>query len=451
MMQEFLNAASRYVSTDVEARYLEGARYEPGQSPAILRPSTSEDVIQLLRLASQCDVRLVVQGAHTSLVEAATPRGEIVLSTERLRHVFQVEELDKTLRVSAGFRLSEINARLERDDLVFPIDLGADPSVGGMLAHNTGGARMLRYGDVRANVLALDVVLASGRQLRLGRGLCKDNSQLHFQGLFVGSSGGLGVITEATLKLHARPKQRTVALVAVASLENVWPLYRKWSRTFGDLISAFEGISANALGAALRCSRTASPFAEIPEYSLLVELSTAMPAKCVDARAVLHAELEAALDSGELTDAVVNNDDALWALRHSISEGLRAFGPVIGFDISLPRANLWDFRSRVSSWLSADYPDAIVCDFGHLGDGGQHFNLVWPSDAVRLAGAEIEVLKGRFYALLAEFGGCFSAEHGLGPRVQDAYDRYTPTEVREVTRQVVRSLGAEERLGRFRF
>lgn len=449
-LEAFLAAAGSLASTEVEPRYLSGSRYGNGESPALLKPATPAEVSRLLQLAAEHGVQLLTQGAHTGLVRAATPAGQVLLSTERLRAVFDFDPLDRTLRVSTGFKLSEVNQRLAEHGLQFPIDLSADPSIGGMLAHNTGGTRMLRYGDVRANTLALEVVLASGETLRLGRGLAKDNAQLALQHLFIGASGAFGVITEACLKLHPLPRQAAVALVAPASLDAVWPLYRRWMATFGGLVSAFEGLSANALQAAIGVRGGASPFADaLPPYSLLVELSSDFDG--VDLRALLHAELEAAFERGEVIDAALDNDEGLWGLRHAVSEGLREQGAVIGFDISLPRNAVWAFREQASRWLDAEFPPAKVCDFGHLGDGGQHFNLVWPKGEAALSPADNQRLRDGIYALVAEHGGSFSAEHGLGPLLQRCYDAHTAGGVKALSAAIDQLLNPDARLGQFRF
>jgi FAD/FMN-containing dehydrogenase len=451
-LEAFLKAAGSLASTEVEPRYLSGSRYGSGAAAAVLRPSSSAEVATLLRLASEHGVQLVTQGAHTGLVKAATPQGQVLLSTERLKSTFALDPLDRTLRVSSGLKLWDVNARLAEHGLQFPIDLSADPSIGGMLAHNTGGTRMLKYGDVRANVLALEVVLPSGETLRLGRGLAKDNAQLALQHLFIGSSGAFGVITEATLKLHPLPKQAAVALVAPASLEAVWPLYQRWMAAFGGLVSAFEGLSANALEAAIHVRGGASPFgSELPPYALLVELSSDLTAEQFDLRGLLHAELETAFERDDVVDAALDKDEALWGLRHAVSEGLREQGAVIGFDISLPRHAVWAFREQAGQWLAQEFPPAKVCDFGHLGDGGQHYNLVWPKGAEPLSPEAMQRLRDGIYALVAEYGGSFSAEHGLGPLLQRVYAAHTAPGVRQLSGQLQVLLNPGPGLGQFQF
>lgn len=448
----FLQAAGARANTEVEPRHLSGARYGAGHAAALLKPATAAQAAELLQLAQAHQVPLVLQGAHTGLVKAGTPAGQVLLSTERLREVFEFDPLDRTLRVSAGFKLSEVNQRLGEHGLQFPIDLSADPSIGGMLAHNTGGTRMLRYGDVRANTLGLEVALADGQLLRLGKGLAKDNSALALQHLFIGASGGLGLITEATLKLAPLPKQSAVALVAPASLDAVWPLYQRWTAEFGQLISAFEGLSANALEAAIHVQGGASPFAtELPPYSLLIELSADLPPAQLSLRELLHTALEAAFESGEVVDAALDKDEALWALRHAVSEGLREQGAVIGFDISLPRCKVWAFREQASAFLAAHFAPAKVCDFGHLGDGGQHFNLVWPKSVPALSAEDGLRLRDGIYALVAAHGGSFSAEHGLGPLLQRTYAAHTAAGVRQVSGALEAVLNPAGLLGQFRF
>ncbi|MBH9551520.1 FAD-binding oxidoreductase [Inhella gelatinilytica] len=451
-LEAFLTAVGPAACAEIEPRYLQGARYGAGHAAAVLKPATAAQAAEWLALAQRHGVAVVLQGAHTGLVQAATPNGQVLLSTERLREVFEFDPLDRTLRVSAGFKLSEVNQRLAEHGLQFPIDLSADPSIGGMLAHNTGGTRMCRYGDVRANTLGLEVALVNGEVLRFGHGLAKDNSALAVQQLFIGSSGSLGLVTEATLKLAPLPKQSAVALVAPSGLDAVWPLYQRWMGEFGALVSAFEGLSAPALAAAIHVQGGASPFAtELPPYSLLIELSSELSPAQLNLRELLHAALESAFESGEVVDAALDNDEGLWGLRHAVSEGLREQGAVIGFDISLPRKAVWSFREAATAWLAEHFAPAQVCDFGHLGDGGQHFNLVWPKAAAPLAKDDSLRLRTGIYALVAQHGGSFSAEHGLGPLLQTTYDQLTPAPQRALAGAVQGLLNPGMGLGQFRF
>ncbi len=437
MREAFLAAARAICGAEfvvdgaaIEPRYLQPARYAPGRALALVRPATQDELSRLLALAAESGLAVVPQGAHTGLVRAATPSdGErhLLLSTERLREHFDFDPLDRTLRVSAGYKLSEVNERLADHGLQFAIDLSADPSIGGMLAHNTGGTRMLRHGDVRANVLGVEVVLADGTPLRLGRGLQKDNSALPLQQLFVGSSGSLGLICAATLRLQPLARQRAVALVAPASLDAVMPLYQRvMSGELAGLVSAFEGLSRAAFEAGLHGEDPGRWFeGQLPDYALLIELASELPATTLDLQDLLQQWLETEFESGAVVDAVLGADEACWSLRHRISEGLRAQGSVIGFDIALPRRHFMGFRAQASGWLAREFAPARVADFGHLGDGGLHFNLVWPSGEAALSDAEMARLRRGIYTLVTELGGSLSAEHGVGPQIQAYYQAFS--------------------------
>ncbi|QPF75858.1 FAD-binding oxidoreductase [Roseateles sp. DAIF2] len=463
-VQAFLAAARAIVGPEfalegaaIEPRYLEPARYAPGRAAALVRPATTAQVAELVQLVAAHDLTLVPQGAHTGLVRAGTPTdGErhVLLATDRLRERFEFDPLDRTLRVSAGYKLSEINERLEAEGLFFPIDLSADPSVGGMLAHNTGGTRMLRYGDVRANTLALTAVLAGGQVLQAGRGLQKDNTGLALQQLFVGSSGSLGVITEATLKLHPLPRQRAAALVAPAALDAVLPLYQTlMASELAGLVSAFEGISKPALQAALQHVGDAGKLFDghLPEYALLVELASELPAARLDLNALLQEVLEREFESGRVVDAVIGADEQIWALRHSISEGLRDWGKVIGFDVSLPRRHFMRFRAEGAAWLAEHFPPARLADFGHLGDGGLHFNLAWPHDAPPLDAEAMARLREGINAIVVALGGSFSAEHGVGPQIQAAYWQFSDAATLALAGGIEALMNPKRTLGLTRF
>ena len=447
-----------YVHCDeaIEPRFLEAARYGRGAARALVRPATDEQVARLLALAGECDVRLIPQGAHTGLVQGATPQDaqrDVILATDRLRATFDLDPLDATLRVSAGFQLGEINSRLRDHGLQFPVDLSADPSIGGMLATNTGGTRMMRYGDVRANTLGLTVALAhpAGELLRFGPALPKNNASIDAKHLFIGTGGAFGVIVEAVLRLHRLPRQRAVVMVALKSIDALWPFYQSASTAFGDSISAFEGISGLALELALRHFHgLRAPFASgPPAHAVLLELSSAFGPNDLHLEHVLSSFLETALEREHIVDAVVGNGEALWDIRHCISEGLRAHGDVLGLDLSFPRRAYTNFYAEACAWLSTWNRAVQVADFGHLGDGGVHFNLIWPHGA--LSSAQKQELRTQLYELAAANEGCFSAEHGVGPHVQSAYEAHTPRDQLALARRLAGALAPAGEIGTMRY
>jgi len=316
-----------------------------------------------------------------------------------------------------------------------------------MVSHNTGGTRMLRYGDVRANTLGLSVASSEGQVLRLGRGLQKDNAQLALQHLLIGGSGSLGLVLDAHFKLAPLPRQQAVALVAPRDVAAVFPLYQRVMQRCASLVSAFEGLSKAAFEAALHGASDPQRWFEgrLPEYALLIELSSDLLPDQLNLRAVLHELLEA--EFGEaVVDAVLDADAAVWALRHHISEGLRAQGKVMGFDVSLPRRAFMAFREEGRAFLAAHFPQARLADFGHLGDGGMHFNLVWPQGEPWSSADEARLREG-VYALVVRHGGSFSAEHGIGPQLQQSYWRLSDPAVLDWSGRVQRGLDPQGLLG----
>ena len=439
------------------ARYEKGWRYGQGMALVVVRPRRTEDVARVLAFASERGIRLLAQGANTGLVGASTPdaSGEmLVLSLERLTQPLEVDAVGRTVAAGGGVLLSQLNAALEPHGLLFPIDLGADPTIGGMVATNTGGTRLLRYGDVRQNLLGLEVVLADGTVLDLMTALRKNNTGLDAKQLFVGTSGVFGVVTRALLRVVPRPAQRATALVGVTDGATVLALLSHLERTVGEVLTAFEVMSADALAPVFRYQpRLRSPFgAALPPFTVLLELSTTLPAD----RLPLDDLLESALgelveaEAGErVTDVFPGKPADQWEIRHHVSESHRHEGEVLGLDISVPRSSLPKLLASAREMLTAAYPFVRVCDFGHWGDGGVHLNLVWRAeDAPRPTPELKKELQPLVYDLaVTRLRGSYSAEHGIGPHNQLFYDRYTPELVKALCRTLKAQLDPRGLLG----
>lgn len=419
------------------------ARYETGQAALVARPRSAAEVSAVMARCAQAGVRVVPQGANTGLVGGSTADAsgaQVVVSLERLTGTLRIDPLNRSARVSAGVRLSTLNAALEPHGLCLPIDLGADPTLGGMAATNTGGARFIRYGDMRRQVLGLQAVLAdgAGSVVQLKGGLRKDNTGLDLRQLLVGSGGALGVITEVEVELQPRPRQTAAALVALASPEAALPLLLRLEREAGEWLSAFEGMSAPAMAAALaHAPGLRNPFAgAAPDYAVLIELSSSRlpgpnePTLPEVLETCLADWMAAAPD--DVADVLVGRPEPLWALRHAISDGLRAKGRVVGFDLAFRRSDVAPFRAMAVDVLARDFAEFEVCDFGHIGDGGVHFNLVMDA-AAPLSAARLAALRACVYDLaVRRFGGSFSGEHGLGRANLDGYRTLTPARVRQL-------------------
>ena len=442
--------------------YERGYRYGSGRALAIARPGTVDELAALVRYCFAHDLKFVAQGANTGLVGASTPddSGEqLLLSLERLRGVESVDAHNRTACSLAGTRLSELNGRAQAQQLCFPIDLGADPSLGGMVATNTGGSRLLRYGDVQRNLLGLEVVLADedGTVLSDLGGLRKDNSGIDLKQLFVGSSGSFGIISRVQVELHRLPAQTATALVVPSEHAAVPALLALLEANAGEFLAAFEGMSANALRAAFGHNpRLRNPFPAdaLPDYAVLVELASSLPAARLNLDELLTQLLgEALQDVRQLIgDACFGRGEDFWAIRHSISDGVQAAGSVIGFDISVPRSKLPAMRADLIATLARETPQLQIFDFGHCGDGGDHFNLVWPVAAGARDERIIEQARQVVYdRVVKTFRGSFSAEHGVGPHNLAYYRRYSTTAERKMAGQLKNFCDPKGLLGRVDF
>jgi FAD/FMN-containing dehydrogenase len=447
-LETLLGPSGLVLDPAARVAYETPARYAKGVAAAIVRPATTAEVSAVIGYCVREGLVFVPQGANTGLAEGSTPDASgqhLVLSLERLVDTLDIDTADRTATVSAGVRLSTLNAALEPHGLFLPIDLGADPSLGGMAATNTGGARFLRYGDMRRHVLGLEVVLpdAAGTVLTLSHGLRKDNAAIALRQLFVGGCGAFGVITKVTVEVHHRPRQTAAALLIPRDIDAVLPLLCAFEAQAGTMLTAFEGMSRAAMERAIaHVPAIPSPFANgIPDYAVLVELTRAWSPR--EGEASLDETLQEIAgqllehDDAHLADALFGPTTRMWALRHALSEGLRASGPVLGLDLSFRRRDLARFRTEALAMLATDFPGYVLCDFGHVADGGTHFNLVGPTDPDRRAALREAVLT----LAIDGYAASFSGEHGLGRAVQDAYDRFTPRAVQDYSAAVAAVFG----------
>lgn len=426
---------------DDVTRYETDVLGRQGKACWVARPSDTADVRRVMRWAFSERARFVVQGANTGPVGAGIPRSDGtqgVLTMERCRHRLDIDAVNRTVTASAGVDLAAVNEALAPYGLVLPIDLGANPSVGGMVGANTGGARLIRHGDVRRHLLGLEVVLPDedATVLPMLKGLRKDNRGPDLKQLFVASSGTLGVITAAVFSVDRLPKQVAVALVAVTGGPEVLALLALLEARAIERLAAFELLSRTTLEAIARHlpDGVRWPLANrIPELVVLVELATAEAAEA--GRPGLDEELATILDQGSrgglVEDAWFGPPDQLWAIRHGAIDALAREGPMIAFDLCTPRSRLFELRDRAVALVDRLSSRARYADFGHVGDGGLHVVIIWP-DEVSAGEREREAreLSAAMYDLVSELEGTFSAEHGVGPENEVGFRTHTPAAVR---------------------
>ncbi len=423
---QIVGPAGLLTAPEDRAPYETAARYGGGKAAAVVRPADTAEVSAVVGYCVRRGLKFTPQSGNTGLVLGSTPDGsgeQIVLSLDRLRAPPQLDVGDRTATVAAGVRLSALNAALEPHGLFLPIDVSSDPMIGGMVATNTGGARFMRYGDMRRRVLGLEVVLPdeTGTVLKLSHGLRKDNAHLDLRQLFVGSCGAFGVITAATLEVQPLPQQSAVALLIPRDDAAVMELLSAFEAQAGEYLTAFEGMSE----AAMRCAfahvpAVRNPFPEgLPFYAILLELTSTAAGRpgeiSLDTLLETVVTQLAERPSSPLADVRFGPPGRFWALRHSLSEGLRASGPVVGFDLSFRRSEVMNFRRVAAGRLAERFPEYELCDFGHIADGGVHFNLVQRSPG-RPAGRCRRLARGGVEAGRRGFRGEFQRRTRHRPR-----------------------------------
>lgn len=383
-----------------------------GRAAAVVRPGCTEEVSAVLRLLHDAGRPVVVQGGNTGLVGGSIPhRGEVVLSLTRLRHEGEVDPLAGQVTLGAGATLAAAHQVAAAAGLAFGVDLSARDSatVGGMVATNAGGLRVLRYGDMRANLVGIETVLADGSVLSHLSGLTKDNTGYHLESLFAGSEGTLGVVTAARLRLVPRLDARATGLVALAGAGEALVALAELRRRLDRSLEAAELFFAD--GVALVCDHLGipPPFPEPHPAYLLVEVAAGRDPTEELAAAVLEGVGALARDGA--VESMPAGRARLWRYREAHTEAISAAGVPVKLDISLPGPALAEFVPRVREAVAAAAPPARCVLFGHAGDGNLHVNVLGAFGRGDEVARDIEDAVLR---LVAGLGGSISAEHGIG-------------------------------------
>ncbi|WP_266169885.1 FAD-binding oxidoreductase [Dyella subtropica] len=376
----------------------------------IALPASVEEVQGIVRWANEKGVALVPSGGRTGLSGGAVAaNGELVLSLERMNRVLGFDAVDRTLTVQAGISLQAVHDAARTHDLIYPVDFAArgSCSIGGNIATNAGGIRVIRYGNTREWIAGLTVVAGNGELLELNRGLIKNSSGYDLRQLMIGSEGTLGMVVEATLKLTDPPPPSQVMLLALpdmAALMQVFALFRATLQ-----LQAFEFFTDVALRHVLAHGAQRAIDGDYPYY-VVTEFDA-------NEEAALAA-FEHGAEHGWISDGVIAQSEAqaaaLWRLREGITESLAPHRPYKN-DISLRISVLPAFLQEIQALLAQEYPQAEVVWFGHIGDGNLHINVLKPeglSDADFIA--QCEHVTKLLAATLQRHGGSISAEHGIG-------------------------------------
>ncbi len=424
-------------------------RVVPPAPSAVAFPRSTEQVSKLLAFCNTESVAVVPSGGRTGLAGGAmAANGEIVLSLSRMRRMDPIDRLGGTVRVQAGAVTEAVHQHCAPAGLTWPVDFASKGSstVGGNIATNAGGVKVIRYGLTRQWVLGLEVVLASGEVLEIGGALEKNNTGLDLRQLFIGSEGTLGVVTEATLKLVRLPGATTVMLLGVADVAAVLSLFRE-ARGAPFTVSAYEFFSQRCLDRLVAHRKLRPPIAEPCPYYVLVEAEGEGSTEADAARLLERIEpwVAGVFESGLAKDGTLSQHGSqardLWALREGISESLSATGLPHKNDVALPIAALDAFCSELDGVFLSRYPGWEICLFGHVGDGNLHINVMKP-DAMDRAEffSKTKEADRDLFALVQRHHGSISAEHGIG-LLKKPYLSYSRSAAEiAVMRQVKRAL-----------
>lgn len=399
-----------HVSTDPDVlagRSVDHTGRYRGHAAALVRPGSADEIAVVLAECRDAGAHVTIQGGRTSLVAGTVPEhDDVLLSTERLTSIGDVDTGERRVRLGAGVTLAAAQRTAVSAGLLFGVDLAARDSatVGGMASTNAGGLRTVRYGNMGEQVVGLEVALPDGSIVRRHSAVRRDNTGYDLTSLFVGAEGTLGVITELDVRLHSTPAHRVTAVAGFADLSDVAAA----GQEFRDLdgIAALELIDARALELTAAHLDVVAPV-DAP-WLLLVEM-----AGDYDQSDRLADALAAAPLSGEPAVGVdAAAQQRLWRLRESIAEILGIFGPPLKFDVSLPLPAIATFARQSAGLVAAHAPDAIPVLFGHIGEGNLHLNML----RCNVTGDRERALYSAMMDLIAGCGGNVSSEHGVGSR-----------------------------------
>ena len=409
------------VGDDVSQRSVDWFTGAPCRAKAIVRPRSTEQLSRVMAVCYQADQPVVTHGGMTGIVHGgvASPE-ELVVSLELMNQIEEVDAVGSTIQVQAGVTLQRVQEAAEEIDMQFPLDLGARGSctIGGNIATNAGGIRVIRYGMIRQQVLGLEAVLSDGTVVSSLNKMLKNNAGYDLKQLFIGSEGTLGIVTRAVLRLQPHMPSEQTALVAVPSFDALTQLLKLASRELANSLSAFEALWNNHYKLMTTESGKHAPVLadDAPFYAIIETLGLD---EAQDAEHFSQV-LQKALEAGLITDAVLASSHAqrhaIWAIREDIEVLVNTLKPMFSYDVSLPIPSMEAYVDGLDENLKTQWPDAgKMVVFGHLGDGNLHIMITVRDDSPHIR-RQVEAL---VYTPLKAFGGSISAEHGIGLEKKD--------------------------------
>lgn len=436
-LREIVGSSGLVAESDAQPLLTDWRGRFRGKARAIVKPSCTEQVAQVLKLCAEHGVAVVPQGGNTGLVGGATPSeaGDAVLiCLSRMKKVRDVDTGNDTVTVEAGCTLQQIQALAASVERLFPLSLASEGScqIGGNISTNAGGTAVLRYGNMRSLVLGIEAVLPDGRVWNGLRGLRKDNTGYDLKQLFIGAEGTLGVVTAAVLRLFPALHSRATAWVALDSTDAAVELLARCRAHCGDTLTSFELVSRSQLDVVYEhVPDTRDPLDGRSPWVLLIELADS--SSDAPLQAMLENVVGAALEEGLASDAALPASGAqaaaLWHIRHIVSEANVRCGVSVTHDISLPISQIPHCLAQTEARLidAGLVEGARFLYVGHVGDGNVHSIVLFP----HAARARVSDFESRAEAIgkivndtAVQYGGSISAEHGIGRAHREELSHY---------------------------
>ena len=382
---------------------------------AIVFPHSTEQVVFLVKWARTHKIALIPSGGRTGLSGAAVAtQGEVIVSFDQMNKILEFNPVEHSVQIQPGVVTEALQEFAKEKDLFYPVDFAARGSsqMGGNIATNAGGIKVVRYGLTRDWVLGLKVVTGTGDILELNNSLVKNATGYDLRHLFIGSEGTLGFITEATIKLAPKPPEMTVLLMGVSGLPAVMNIFAEFKAKTN--LVAFEMFSHKALIKVMDNTGLAAPLATECEYYVLAEVETRTESDQEQALSVF----ETGLGNEWILDGVMSQSElqakTFWRYREDISESLAKYSPYKN-DIAVSISKVPAFMEELDQLLSKAYPHWEVIWFGHIGDGNLHINILRPDGMIKedfvKECRKVDVL---VFETVKKFKGSISAEHGVG-------------------------------------
>lgn len=420
-----IDGISRDVTDDIEPFNSDWMRKYRGHAKLVLRPRSTDQVSKMLKYCNDNALAVVPQGGNTGLVGGSVPVfDEIVLNLGKMDRIRSFDETSGILVVDAGVILEVADDYLAERNHIFPLDLGAKGScqVGGNVATNAGGLRLLRYGSLHGNVLGIEAVLPDGTIVDDLGTLRKNNTGYDLKQLFIGGEGTIGVVTGVSIQCPQRSAAQNVAYFGLESFDKAMQAFSVAKAQLQEILSAFELMDRNSQILVNKAKGLKLPLGEEHPFYCLVETSGSNSEHDSEK---LQAFLEHVMSEGIVNDGVLAQDQTqineLWACREGIPESLGHWGIVYKYDLSIPLREMYDLvvdtRKRLEdvglkgkSVDDESFPVVDAVGYGHMGDQNLHLNVPTRRYDKRVE----ECLEPWVYEWVSKRNGSISAEHGLG-------------------------------------